>query len=381
MNIAIDISQIAYEGTGVASYTKGMVESLLRVDSENEYTFFGFSLRQVETLKNYSDHLIGLNKKVKTKFFPIPQSLGNFLWNRFHILNIETLLGNIDIYHSSDWLQLPSKIAKKVTTVHDLVVYRFPETSHPYIVETQKRRLYWVKKECDFIFCDSQATINDLIGLLHFGKEKLMTVYPGVDEIYKQQNNENKLRIRQKYGLFDEYVLFVGTDEPRKNLDRVISAFNFFLKHPLIRSRKNPIGLVVAGKEGWKRTGFEIKDNKYIKKLGVINKDDMPALYAGASVLIYPSLYEGFGLPVVEAMSCGCPVITSASGSLREVSGDASILVDPYDDKEIAVKMTQIMIDQDLRNNLIKKGLEQAKKFSWDKTAKLILQSYEKIIS
>jgi len=381
MKIAIDVSQIVYEGTGVENYTRGLVENLIKIDHKNEYIFFGFSLRRTEVLSIFFKTLTEINNKVKTKCFPIPQRLGNFLWNKLHLINIETLLGEIDIYHSSDWLQIPAKKAKKVTTVHDLIVYKYPATSHPYIIETQKKRLHWVRNECYLVFSDSEATKNDLVEILHFDKEKLAVVYPGIDEFYRKQGFEEIIRVKQKYGLYDDYLLFVGIQDPRKNLERVISAFEIFLRHPLIKSWKNPIELVIVGKKGWdeENKNENMRKNKYIKRLGMVNKEDMPALYCGASLFIYPSLYEGFGLPVLEAMRCGCPVITSSFGSLKEVVSNASLLVDPYDVEDISVKMTKLFIDKELRESCVKKGLENASKYRWEKTASDVLNLYESL--
>lgn len=377
MKIAIDISQIAYRGTGVSNYTREMVKSLLRNDSHNDYLLFGISLRQLNLLNEFYEEVRAINDRVKNCFFPIPQTVGNFLWNKFHRLTLEKLLGKIDIYHSSDWIQPPTQ-AKKVTTIHDLVIYKYPDVSNPQIIKTQKRRLEWVKRECHAILADSQTTKKDIVNILHIKPGIIEVVYPGISQEFTRQNDEEIIRLKQKYGLLNEYILSVGTIEPRKNIKRVIRAFESYLSHPLIAALKKPVELVIAGNPGWDNTLFS--DNKYIKTLGYVTPSDLPALYSGASLFIYPSLYEGFGLPVLEAMACGVPVISSSRGSLKEVASDSAILVDPESEEDIASKMVQIFIDATLRSELITKGTKQAAFFTWDKAARKILSVYENLL-
>lgn len=377
MKIAIDISQITYEGTGVANYTKELVRNLLKVDKKNEYILFGTSFRGRAILQDYGNTVSDLSEKVSFKFLPLPQTFGNFLWNRIHRVNIETFLGKIDIFHSSDWIQPPT-LAKKVTTVHDLVVYKYPETSHPQIVETQKRRLFWVKREVDVVLADSFSTKQDLVRILNFDPSKIKVIYPGVGDEYKPAGEKEITRVKQKYGLFSEYILAVGTREPRKNLKRVVATFERFSHHPLITAREKPVELIIVGKVGW---GDQFAPRKYVRLLGYVEQGDLPALYSGAAVFVYPSLYEGFGLPVIEAMACGTPVVTSDRGSLKEITNGCALLVDPEMEDDIAVKLTKVVVDSNLRSELIKKGKENAANFNWEKTAKQIKEVYEKVAS
>jgi len=267
--------------------------------------------------------------------------------------------------------------AKKITTVHDLAVYKYPEVSHPYIVETQKKRLKWVKKECDKVLADSQSTKEELLNNLNFKEGMVEVVYPGISEKFTPSNAAQIASVKQKYGLYDDYILAVGTIEPRKNLKGVIAAFDRFLAHPLITSRRKPLELVIVGKFGW---GEKLPNMKYIKSLGLVAEDDLPALYSGASIFVYPSFYEGFGFPVLEAQSCGCPVVTSSRGSLEEIVGDSALLVDPHLPDDIAVKMTQLFVDADLRKDLIIKGRKNAQKYRWEETAKKVLNIYNKLL-
>ncbi len=376
MKIAIDISQIVHEGTGVATYTDQLVRNLLKIDPKNEYILFGISLRKFHKLQEYFSHLRLQNKNLRSCFFHIPPKIGDFVWNRLHKINIENLTDDIDIFHSSDWIQPPTH-AKKITTVHDLLVLEYPEVSHPYIVEVQKRRLKWVKKECDMVLADSVFTKDQVNKILNIDNSRIEVVYPGISEKFKPAGEDSKKYIKQKYGLLEDFILSVGTLEPRKNIKTVLDAFEKFMKHQLILTRKRPIELVIAGKTGW---GDKINKTKYVKPLGFVEEKDLPYLYSAASLFIYPSLYEGFGFPVLEAMSCGCPVITSDRGSLGELTSDAAMIADPLVSEDIAVKMTQVFVDRDLKENLMQKGMKNAQKFNWEKTAKEVLNIYQELI-
>lgn len=177
MRIGIDISQVVYEGTGVGRYVKNIVRALLSIDKTNEYVLFGSSLRQRNKLEKFYESVKSTN--VKLCIVSIPQTLLDVLWNRLHIIPIETFTGPLDVFWSSDWTQPPLKHALGVTTIHDLTVLRFPESfGDTNIVDVQKRRLAWAKKECRYFLCDSRSTANDAKGLL--GIENCTTVYPGL---------------------------------------------------------------------------------------------------------------------------------------------------------------------------------------------------------
>jgi glycosyltransferase involved in cell wall biosynthesis len=178
MKIGIDISQSLYEGTGVGEYVTKLVEHLLGIDDKNEYILFASSLRR--NFKFQSANFKGINKNVKVKVFKLPPTLLDILWNRLHIVPIEQLIGDVDIFISSDWVQPPSKKAKKATILYDLIVYKYPNETAKNIVAVQKRRLGWVKKECDIVFCISESTKSDAMSILGIEETKLRVIYPGL---------------------------------------------------------------------------------------------------------------------------------------------------------------------------------------------------------
>jgi len=342
MKIGIDISQIVYQGSGIATYTQELVENLLKADKKNDYLFFGSSLRQRQKLKDFVK-----GKRAVARIYPFPPIFLEKLWNQLHIWPVEKLIGEIDVYHSSDWLQAPSR-AKKVTTIHDLIPFKYSKSFNRRgghdIVANQKRRLKWVKKECDLIMADSQATKKDVIEILGIPEKKIKVIYLAADEIFKPQPESEVNRVKRRYKIKKDYVLAFG-GSARKNIERVTEA-------------SPELQVFVVGQP-------------------YVPVSDLPALYAGAECLVYPSFYEGFGLPVLEAMACGCPVVTTDRGSLAEIAGKAAVLVEPDNINSITLGIKKAIGEQKVWQQ---KGFVQAKKFSWQKTARQVLQVYQEVV-
>jgi len=353
MKIAIDISQVIY-GTGVSVYLSNLVRNLLRVDKINRYFLGGYSLRWVGELKMFSGRI---NGNFDEKCIKLPPTFFEYLWNRCHIIKYESLFGECDVYHSSDWAQAPSD-SFKVTTVHDLVPVLHPEFSLPKIVDVQKRRLELVKKEVDRIIVPSAQTMTDLLGL-GFAKETVVVIPEAVDNELKPADKVEIDGVKLKFGIKTDYFLTVGIT-PRKNIDRIIKAFK------MINKRQN-LTLVVVGEPKIDIAGVE-----GVVFTNFIHKKDLGALYSGAVALIYPSLYEGFGLPILEAMRCNTRVLTSNFGAMREVAEDKCVLVDPYSVKSIHEGMEEILDEK--RKYNYNKILE---KYSWEITAEKTLAVYQ----
>lgn len=374
MKIAIDISQIAYQGTGVANYTENLVRNLLKLDKDNQYILFGYSLRKRGILKEF---IKGLSEKfgnIKGFILPLPSSLVELFGQRFSFFKLENITGKIDIYHSSDWIQLPS-LAAKITTVHDLIIFKYPNTSHSRIIDVGRRRMKKVLKECRMILADSLTTRKDLIEILAAEENKIEVVYPGISGSFYPRGKEEIEKVKQKYHISGEYFLTVGKNEPRKNMERIIGAYAVFRRR--LQSKKSLPQFVCVGKKGW---GEEFESDKNIINLGYVEDMDLPALYSGALFFVYIPLYEGFGLPVVEAMASGCPVITADVGSLNELGGRESLkFVNPESIPELTSAMLELHNSRDLRKKLSRNGLKQAVKFSWEKSAAKILKIYESL--
>jgi len=363
MKIGIDISQIVH-GTGVSFYTASLVENLARIDNENEYVLIGSSLRLRNVLNEFVVQIKKINNNFSSKIIPLPPILAEPLWNKFRFSSIEKFIGQIDVFHSSDWTQ-PSTKAAKVTTIHDFGFLKYPAVGHPKIVATMKRRLELVKKECDLIIAVSKATKKDTIDLLGIPSQKIRVVYEAAPDEFKKTTAKEIKKVKNKFKIKGDFLLSVSTLEPRKNLQRIISAFR------VLKKKNKSLSLVMVGKVGWGES-LSIEDGEILT--GYISDHELSALYSGASCFLYPSLYEGFGQPILEAMNCGCPVVTANISSMPEVAGEAAVLVDPLSVKSIAEGIKKALKN---REKLIEKGFKQVKKFSWEKCARETLAVYE----
>lgn len=369
MRIGIDISQIVYFGTGVSVYIENLAKALLEQDSNNSYTLFGSNLRKQGDLESFSKELKKYNK-VRSRFYPIPQSILTILWNKFHHIPIEFFSGSVDIFHTSDWLEPPAK-AKKVTTIHDLLVYKYPKFMHPGIVANQKLKLSWVKKESERIIVDSKNTKKDVVEILKIEHDRIRVVPLGVHPIFVPQPKEKNEITLKKYSIDGEYILTMGSSEPRKNITRVIEAFKQL-------PNANTLKLIVIGKH---ENNKHIQDDQDVTFLQDIDFHDLPSLYAGARCFVSPSLYEGFGFPVLEAMSCGTIVVTSDRGSLKEVAGEAAIIVDPAKTDSILEGIVKALtLSNSSYNEHIQKGIIWSKQFTWEKTAEKTLAVYNELL-
>jgi glycosyltransferase involved in cell wall biosynthesis len=252
-----------------------------------------------------------------------------------------------------------------VVTVHDLGFKHFPD-AHP-----MRSRLYlnWTTqhsaRRASVILADSRTTANDLQTLYGTAPDKIHVVYPGVDppQIHPAD-------IHRKYKLPQRYLLFMGTLQPRKNIARLVQAYRRYRT-----LSDDPAGLVLAGKRGWLYDTQWTAGVEGVHLPGYVDEDDKGALYANAEVLVFPSLYEGFGFPVIEAMHCGIPVITSRTSSLPELAGDAALLVDPRDSEAITQAISRLEQDRDLRARLIERGRVQAQRFTWERAAAQVLDA------
>ena len=260
---------------------------------------------------------------------------------------------------------------RSLVTVHDLGYRYYPAAHRPldrFYLDLSTR--YHVHA-ASHILADSQATRNDLVREYNADPTRITVVYPGVDETLKRVDDPVTIAaVRKKYGIHSEYVLYVGTLHPRKNLVRLIEAFSLL---------KSEVKLVIAGQKGWlyNRIFTRVRELGLEQRVifpGYVADVDLPALLSGARVFVFPSLYEGFGFPVLEAMACGVPVLCSNASSLPEVAGDAALLVDPLDVKAWGVALERALTDENLRSELISQGYAQVRRFSWPRAAEETLR-------
>jgi glycosyltransferase involved in cell wall biosynthesis len=280
---------------------------------------------------------------------------------------------NEAIFHSPSFVSSPFIKCPTIMTIHDLNHLKFPE----YYTRFHRYYYNYIVKpsalKAKKILTVSEFSKKEIVNWLNCESEKVVVTYNGIDENFKVINDNDKLRnIRTKYDLPEKFILYIGNLKPHKNIANLIKA---------IKKINQKIILVINGKsnESLNKIIMENHVENKIKFIGYVNDDDLPALYNLAELFIYPSLYEGFGLPPLEAMACGCPVITSNTSSLPEVVGDAGIMVNPYHVEEIARAIDLVLSNENLRREMIEKGLKQAQKFSWRKTAEETLKVYEEV--
>jgi len=360
MKIAIDVSQVVY-GTGVSVYMRNLVQNLLKIDNENEYLLFAGVLRRKKDLMEFFRSLEGA---FETKVVPLPPWTADIFWNRYRGVKIERFIGKIDILHSSDWSQPPTD-AYKVTTVHDLVPFKFPQLTSQRLVDTHKRSLEIIKKEADVIIVPSSSTETDLIKM-GFDGQNIKVIAEAPNENFSMTDERETENIRKKYRIGGDYLLAIGVN-PRKNLTRIIDAYEL-VKSSENNKRVRNMFLVAVG-----HAPSTIIAPRGVRFVGYVPDSDLAALYTGASVLVYPSLYEGFGLPILEAFKCEVPVVTSSISSLAEVAGKAAVMVDPYSVEDIA---RGIVYSLKNKRKLVRKGLTHVKKYSWEKAARETLEVY-----
>lgn len=351
MRIGIDISPVLY-GTGVSVYTKNLLVALLAIDKSNEYIITGGSLRRKDELDDYVGTLKG---NLVSKVNYISPEIANIIFNQIHIIPIDIFTGHMDVFHSSDWTQPKSK-AFKVTTVHDLFPLRYPKLVHPKIVNTHELRMRWVVSEIDAVIVPSQATKED-VRLMGVNSNKIHVIPEALKPEFKRVPDQRVLQVKKKFGIKREYFLSVGIGE-RKNTTRTIQAWQEY---------KDDFELILVGRNQ------EELDLGNAKHLDFVSTSDLMALYSGASLFLYPSLYEGFGLPILEAFACRCPVLTSNISSLPEVAGDACVLVNPNSIDDIVHGIKSAIRTS---KTLIRKGSVRVGEFSWHKTAKQTLDVY-----
>lgn len=342
-------------------YTKNLVENLLKIDKKNQYVLFGSSLRRKNELRSFAEKLKNQGYDFEHYIYSYPPTMLELMFNRLRFPQIERFIGDIDIFHSSDWT-MPRSKAKRVTTVHDLVPILYSEQSDDKIVSVFRRTMAIARNEIDVFIAPSYATKADMIKL-GFDKKKISVISEAADNYFKKARRSEIEIVKKKFKINGKYLLSVGT-APRKNIKNIVKAYNLLKK-------KYNLNLAVVGESQRSKLNTDS-----VLELGRVTKKELRALYSGAEALVYPSFYEGFGLPILEAYACGTGVITSNSGSMKEVGGYGAELVDPNSHTSIA-KGVEMVLSQ--KEKYAAAGKIEVRKYSWEKTARETLKIYEKI--
>lgn len=362
MKIAIDARTVSDNKTGIGNYINNICEKLPVIDKNNVYVYYQEKLRH------------GLKK---IPVISIISRLLYFIYDNF-IFPFRLIFDKIAIYHHPAFiLPLLNFGYKKIITIHDLGFYVFGKD---FATSWHARHLRFMLprslKKADKIIAVSEATKRQIMDIFHLPAEKIVVIYEGVSAKFKViQDRVEVAKVLEKYGLKQPYILFVGTMDPRKNVKRLLEAFL------QIKQEFPELSLVLAGARGYlfdKNLQYLIERGEIIAP-GYICEEDLVCFYNGAKAFAFPSLYEGFGLPILEAMACGTPVLTSNRYSMPEVAGDSAVLVNPENIEELAAGLKALLGNSSLRDELRTKGLARVREFTWGKAACHTLAVYNEV--
>jgi len=377
VRIAIDYTPAIRQAAGIGRLTRHLINQLLLLDAPHTYRLFvsgplseGWA-RPDEWPAN-----------VQMRPTRIPERWLTILWHRLRIgWPAEAFVGRCDLFHATDFVLPPVTNARTIVTVHDLSFLRFPECAHPTLEAYLKTVVPRSLARADHVLADSFATKNDLVELLGVDADRVSVIYGGIEARFNPKAESAADTIcRQTYDLDRPYILSLGTVEPRKNYKRLIRAY------AALRDAEGDHlpQLVIAGGKGWLyhsifATVDQLGLREHVRFLGYVHDAHLPSLYRGAELFVFPSLYEGFGFPPLEAMASGCPVVCSNSSSLPEVVGDAAITIDPHDEDALAAGISVGLSDSDRRTNCIERGLRRATQFTWETAAGELLELYAQV--
>lgn len=381
MKIGIDVRCLS-EGrqTGVEEYTINLLKNIFKEDKQNKYVLFFNAFKKSKADFSW----IKKHSNVELKAFHYPNKLLNLFFWYLRWPKADKMLGGVDYFFmpNINFIAL-SKKTKLILTVHDLSFEYFPETF------SWKRRLWhWfvspksLSDSAEKIVAVSKSTRNDLADLYKIPKEKIEVIYNGVSDKFKviDRNNLKLLETKEKYNLPFNFILFLGTFEPRKNIIGVVEAYEFLRKEN--KKTLKRYKLVIAGSPGWKSKKIKNRINRSEFKediilLNFVGEDDKVYLYNLSSLFVYPSFFEGFGIPPLEAMKCGADVVSSNNSSLSEVVGFGGLMVDADRPEELALVCKEFLLNKNMKEKFSREKLRQIQKFSWGKSARSFINLFD----
>ena len=379
MKIGIDVSLAVGQRSGIGNYAYNMAKELAKIDKKNAYTLFPFFYYIYHPeFKGFETSISNPNFKLKYKH--LSKKWIDYIWMESGIDKKE-IIGDVNIFHSTSFSAPENVKSKLVVTIYDVSFITHPQFHQKANIEHCNYGTMEAVKHADIIIAISEHTKDDLIKYFNCPSEKIKVTYLGYDkEIFRPIKEEAEIeKVLKKHKIDKPFILNLGTVEPRKNIEGLIRAYSL-----LANNLKDKYDLVIGGGKGWLDSDLypliqELKLEDKIKFLGYVDEEDLAYLYSATACFIYPSFYEGFGLPVLEALACGAPVISSDISSIPEVIGEAGILIDPRKNEEISAAIGKLLDDTSLQDTLKKKALLQAKKFSWEKCATQTLEIYESL--
>jgi glycosyltransferase involved in cell wall biosynthesis len=372
--IAIDYTAALTQGGGIGRYTRELIKALAQQDQNTDYRLFAAGFSPDALPPSPGRNFTWTPSRISPIWFAR-------FWHRLRTpITIERWTGSVKLLHAPDFTLPPTRHGTRtILTVHDLSFVREPDTFtgslRAYLNSVVPRSI----QRADLILADSEATRQDIIDIYHTPEAKIRVLYSGVDDHFYPVHDLTVLsQMREKYRIGSgPYILSVGTVQPRKNYARLIEAFH--------RLNMPDMKLIIAGGKGWLDAPLytrvaELHLQDRVQFLGFTPDEDLPALYSAARMFAYPALYEGFGLPPLEAMACGVPVLASNRSSLPEVVGTAAVIVEPLDIDAIVNGLRQILEDNSLRKILINRSQLQVQKFNWQNAARKLRETYEEVL-
>jgi glycosyltransferase involved in cell wall biosynthesis len=390
MHIAIDYTPAVHQRAGIGRYTRGLVQALIHLNagasrgaSSTQGAPYQYTLLVLgKTGAHFTPTDLPANFRLR--YAPVSDRWATVLWYRLNLpLPVDVFTGPADIFHGPSFT-LPPSFTPSLLTVHDLSFLRYPEGAHPALLAWLTKAVPRSLRRARHVLADSESTKTDLIQLMDIPSDQITVIGAGVEERFQPVTDPETLaQVRARYQLPDRFILSVSTLEPRKNFTGLIAAFDQLMT-TTHRLTVDDLHLVIAGGKGWLYEDiFAAAEaspaRQRIHFAGFVDDQDLPALYSQASLFAFPSHYEGFGIPVLEAMACGTPVVCSDNSSLPEVAGDAALLVKATDTDALVHAMRRFLVDTSLREMLIGRGFAQARRFSWDQAAQRLLRVYHQV--
>ncbi len=372
MKVGIDIQCLTRPLTGVGYYTLGLLDGLTSLDNPGRICPFYFSAR------GHVDLPVRVYRKMPPVGRKIPGRLLSLGWKRLGFPPLNWLVRGMDVYHFPDFIARPVKRKPLVTTVYDLSFKRYPEFTEPKNLKYLEAALPGSLERSDRIIVISEFTRDELISLYPVAENKVTVIPGGIDDSFREPITDDELlRIRYRFHLPEKYILTVGTWEPRKNLVRLLQTWHALRTNDRVGGYK----LLMVGMKGWLCGEIEQQfrsqaGQRGVMAIGYVPRTALPAIYRGASAFVFPSLYEGQGLPPLEAMASGIPVAASRTGSLPEVLGDAALYFDPLDHRDMSGAIEALLTRKELADELREKGKRQSKDFTWVRAAEKTMEVY-----